>query len=95
MLDKVTKKQDKLEEMINEQNGKIDEILSKLEGRDDAPESGKKLKDKGKMSKNEFYHVSICFNIIYFIYVIFILIINLIYFKGLDPKIVSPVIPCT
>ena len=58
--------------MINEQNVKIDEVLSKFKEQDDAFESGKKRKDKGKTSKNEFYQVNICFNIIYFIYTIFI-----------------------
>jgi hypothetical protein len=95
MLGQVAKKQEKLEEMIHEQNVKIEEILSKFEGRDDAFESGKKLKEKGKMSKNEFYQVNIRFNIIYFIYTIFILIINLIYIKGLNPKVVIQVISCT
>ena len=78
--------------MINEQNEKIDEILMKLKGQDDVLESEKKR--KGKTSKNEFYQVNICFNITYFIYAVFILIINLIYIKGLNPKIVSRVVPC-
>ena len=67
-LDDIAEKQDKLEALINEQNNKIDTILSKLEGRGDAFEGGKKVKDKGKSSKNEFYQVNI-----YFIFVLFML----------------------
>ena len=67
-LDDIAEKQDKLEALINEQNNKIDTILSKLEGRGDAFEGRKKVKDKGKSSKNEFYQVNI-----YFIFVLFML----------------------
>ena len=65
--------------MINEQNDKIDKILSKLQERDDAAVEGKRGKDKGKKSKSEFYQVNIWFNIFFFVYAIFILIINFIH----------------
>ena len=64
--------------MINDQNDKINEILSKLQD-NAAVESVKskgKGKDKGKRSGQEFYQENICFIIVSFIYaVVFILII--------------------
>jgi hypothetical protein len=60
-LDEISKKQDKLEAMFNEQKGQISEILSKFEEREIL--EVKKGKDKGKKG-NEFYHVNICFGII-------------------------------
>lgn len=80
MLKQIAEKQENLEEMINAQNGKIDEILSKLEERDSGVGANKqKGKDKGK-SSNEFYQVNIRHLINVFVYyAVFILTINLIY----------------
>ena len=82
-LDNIVKKQEELEAMINDQNDKINEILSKLQDNaavESVESKGKEGKGKGKRNKNEFYQVNICFIIIYFVYAvfIFILIINFI-----------------
>ena len=61
-LEKLGRKQDKLETMFNAQNNKINEIFSEL----NRQEVGKG-KDK-KKSKNEFYQVNLYFIIISFIY---------------------------
>jgi len=80
-LEKIAKSHDRLEEMIKEQNKKIDTILRKIEERDDneVVASKDKAKDKAKKNKVNFYQVNICFNIIPFVYAIFILIINFIH----------------
>ena len=62
-LESVVKKQENLEAMINEQNDKINEFLSKLQDQGDAAVESKRSKDKGKKNKTEFYQVNICFNI--------------------------------
>jgi len=63
-LDRVVKKQDQLETMINEQKDKINEILSKFEKHDDTEfENSKKGKNKSK-DKTEFYQVNILLFII-------------------------------
>jgi peptidoglycan hydrolase CwlO-like protein len=59
----IAKKQEKLEAMINEQNDKINEILSKLQEQDNTAFQSKRGKDKGKRSRSEFYQVNICFSI--------------------------------
>ena len=80
-LNQIAKSHDQLEEMIKEQNNKIDTILRKIEERDDneVVASKGKAKDKAKKNKVDFYQVNICFNIISFVYTIFILIINFIH----------------
>jgi septal ring factor EnvC (AmiA/AmiB activator) len=59
----VTRKQDKLEAMINEQKDKISEISSKLDQfQNTNSEIKDKNKDKGKKNKDyKFYQVNICF----------------------------------
>ena len=77
-LDNIVKKQEELEAMINDQNDKINEILSKLQDNAavESVESKGKGKDKGKRSGQEFYQVNIRFIIVSFVYaIIFILII--------------------
>lgn len=74
-LDEIAKRQERLEKKIDDQNA----ILSKFDAHDDTFESGKQRKGKGKTSKNDFYQVNICFNIIYYIYDVFISIIDSIY----------------
>jgi len=77
-LNQIVKRQDQLEELIREQNNKIDTILSKIEERGDAEifASKGKGKDKGKKNKSEFYQVNIRFIIVSFVYAVdFILII--------------------
>ena len=71
-LTNIVKKQEKLEAIINEQNDIINEILSKLQDQDDAAiESKRGKKDKGKRSRNEFYQVNICFNILIYSFCIY------------------------
>ena len=70
-LDQITKKQNQLEVMINEQKDKITEILSKLDQQKEGAEIGDnkgkdKLKGKGKRT-NEFYQVNICL-LFFFVY---------------------------
>jgi septal ring factor EnvC (AmiA/AmiB activator) len=62
-LEQVTRKQDKLEAMINEQKDKISEISSKLDQfQNTNSEIKDKNKDKGKKNKDyKFYQVNICF----------------------------------
>ena len=65
--------------MINDQNDKINEILSKLQDNaavESIESKGKENKGKGKRSGQEFYQVNIRFIIVSFVYaVVFILII--------------------
>jgi len=69
-LDQISKRQDEMEAMMVEQKDKIDQILSKFEVQNNADDTV--VKDKGKKSKNEFYHVNICFIInsfcLYYLY---------------------------
>ena len=80
-LEQIAKRQNRLEEMIKEQDKKIDSILRKFEERDDSEVAASKgkVKDKARKNKVEFYQVNICFNIIPFVYAVFILIINFIH----------------
>ena len=59
-LDRIEKKYEEFEVMLNEQKDKIEEIWSNHE----TTQVEVKKKEKGKRSRNEFYHVSICFNTI-------------------------------
>jgi hypothetical protein len=67
-LDQISKRQDKMEAIMVEQNDKIDQILSKIEVQNNADNKG--VKDKGKKTKNEFYQVNICFIINFFLFIL-------------------------
>jgi hypothetical protein len=67
-LDQISKRQDKMEAIMVEQNDKIDQILSKIEVQNNA--DNKVVKDKGKKTKNEFYQVNICFIINFFLFIL-------------------------
>jgi hypothetical protein len=67
-LDQISKRQDKMEVIMVEQNDKIDQILSKIEVQNNA--DNKVVKDKGKKTKNEFYQVNICFIINFFLFIL-------------------------
>jgi hypothetical protein len=67
-LDQISKRQDKMEAIMVEQNDKIDQILSKFEVQNNA--DNKVVKDKGKKTKNEFYQVNICFIINFFLFIL-------------------------
>jgi short-subunit dehydrogenase involved in D-alanine esterification of teichoic acids len=67
-LDQISKRQDKMETIMVEQNDKIDQILSKIEVQNNA--DNKVVKNKGKKTKNEFYQVNICFIINFFLFIL-------------------------
>ena len=62
-LDRIVKKQDILETMVNEQNEKIVEVLSRLEEqqKDHSEIENNKGKEKVKRKTGEFYQVNIHF----------------------------------
>ena len=75
-LNQIVKRQDQLEELIREQNNKIDMLLSKIEERGDL--SKDKGKDKAKRSGQEFYQVNIRFIVVSFVYAVVFILINFI-----------------
>lgn len=86
-LDQITKKQDQLEAMINEQKDKITKILSKLEEGSEIGDNKGKDKLKGKRT-NEFYRVNIWFIFSCLLCYILCCIYLLLTYEGGSPKIV-------
>lgn len=93
VLQIVQKNSNRIEKLEKTVNDKMNEVLARLEElkRDEVAGEEKEIakgrKGKGK-SKNEFYKVNIYFIIIFFLFMPFISINNLIYITGYDFKII-------
>ncbi len=81
----MSKKQDKLEGMIKEQNNQIGEILSRSQFDSKVEDTKGKGKGKGKKQNDEFYLVNI--HALFIIYNVFLFTFT--YHVGCNQKIIS------
>ena len=87
----MSKKQDKLEEMIKEQNNQIGEILSWSQFDSKVEDTKGKEKGKGKKQNDKFYLVNI-----YALFIIYnVFLFTFTYHVGCNQKIISWAIPWT
>jgi hypothetical protein len=88
-LENVLKKQDDLEMMIDAQDIKINEVLSKLEktNKYEIVEGKGKEKGKGKKIKDEFYQVNMYFSSLFFCLWCLFSITNYLCITGCGSKI--------